>query len=86
MGEWTIIVFEETEDGDYIYHCKMPENNQRVLVWYSGHPKVDICTIDKDGNYWTECGDHFAEEVSAWMPITDPHETVFTYRPKEVNK
>ena len=54
----------------YMLDCKMPDDEQEVLVTNGKTTWLDTCFIDSDGYYLDSNYDWI--EITAWMPLPEP--------------
>ena len=75
--KYHVITEEEREEGcfpdDIVYHldCKMPDDEQEIIVTDGKYVWADICIID-DGCA-LDSGNDWIEDVIAWMPMPEPY-------------
>ena len=62
--------YDFTEDYAFIYDCKLPENDQEVLITTSSGRVTTTTFFDDYGCYFENYED--AGEVIAWMPLPEP--------------
>lgn len=82
VGEWIPfterkLTTEEKEEMnteyDYILDCKLPDNDEEILVCSKfGHVFLDTFINDCDGCY-LDSGYDFIEDALAWMPLPAPY-------------
>lgn len=82
VGEWIPfterkLTTEEKEEMnteyDYILDCKLPDNDEEILVCSKfGHVFLDTFINDCDGCY-LDSGYDFIEYALAWMPLPAPY-------------
>ena len=59
--------------NDIVYYldCKMPDDEQEIIVTNGKYVWVDTC-IGNDG-YTLDSGHDWMEDVIAWMPMPEPY-------------
>ena len=64
---------EMVTDYDFILDCKLPEEDEEILVTYAnGHVDTDIFLRDGSDCY-LDSGNDFITEAIAWMPKPQPY-------------
>lgn len=78
--EFQNVIDYDYEDNPYILDCKLPEEDEEILVTYaSGY--VDTDTFLRDGfDCYLDSGCEFVTEAIAWMPKPDG------FKPNKDNK
>lgn len=65
-------------DIKYMIDCKLPDDEQEIIVSDGRHVWVDTCIVD-DG-YTLDSGHDWIEDVVAWMPMPEPYRESDTRR------
>lgn len=60
-----------SKDIHYMLDCKMPDDEQEILVTNGKTTWQDMCCIDSDGYYLDNNYDWI--EITAWRPIPEPY-------------
>lgn len=60
-----------SKDIHYMLDCKMPDDEQEILVTNGKTTWQDMCRIDSDGYYLDNNYDWI--EITAWRPIPEPY-------------
>lgn len=75
--KYHVMTEEERKAGgfsnDIVYYldCKMPDDEQEIIVTDGRHVWVDTCIVN-DG-YALDSGHDWIEDVIAWMPLPEPY-------------
>lgn len=75
--KYHVITEEEREEGcfseDIVYYldCKMPDDDQEIIVTDGKYVWADTCIVD-DG-FALDSGHDWIEDVIAWMPMPEPY-------------
>ena len=60
-----------SKDIHYMFDCKMPDDEQEILVTNGKSTWQDMCCIDSDGYYLDSNYDWI--EITAWRPLPEPY-------------